>query len=56
MSGCKFNDFDRFAETAAADELVWLGLNTTARAEADMLIDLIRSRLTYNRFYPAQRA
>ncbi|WP_421323628.1 DNA phosphorothioation-dependent restriction protein DptH [Aeromonas sp. 604176] len=48
----QFNDFDRFAETAAYDELkAWLGLNTTAlRAEADMLIDLIRSRLTYSKF------
>ncbi|MGM0937339.1 MAG: DNA phosphorothioation-dependent restriction protein DptH [Pseudomonadota bacterium] len=48
----QYNDFDRFAETAAYDELkIWLGLNTAAlRAEADMLIDLIRSRLTYSKF------
>lgn len=48
----QFNDFDRFAETAAYDDLkAWLGLNTSAlRAEADMLIDLIRSRLTYSKF------
>lgn len=48
----QYNDFDRFAETAAYDELKsWLGLNTAAlRAEADMLIDLIRSRLTYSKF------
>lgn len=48
----QYNDFDRFAETAAYDKLKnWLGLNTAAlRAEADMLIDLIRSRLTYSKF------
>lgn len=48
----QYNDFDRFAETAAYDDLKnWLGLNTAAlRAEADMLIDLIRSRLTYSKF------
>lgn len=48
----QFNDFDRFAETASYDDLkVWLGLNTSAlRSEADMLIDLIRSRLTYSKF------
>ncbi|MBB1199021.1 DNA phosphorothioation-dependent restriction protein DptH [Enterobacteriaceae bacterium 89] len=48
----QFNDFDRFSETAAYDDLkAWLGLNTsTLRAEADMLIDLIRSRLTYSKF------
>lgn len=46
------NDFDRFAETGAYDDLKnWLGLNTAGlRAEADMLIDLIRSRLTYSKF------
>ncbi|MDO4687462.1 MAG: DNA phosphorothioation-dependent restriction protein DptH [Plesiomonas sp.] len=48
----QFNDFDRFSEMASYYELkTWLGLNTTAlRAEADMLIDLIRSRLTYSKF------
>ncbi|WP_333855377.1 DNA phosphorothioation-dependent restriction protein DptH [Leclercia sp.] len=48
----QYNDFDRFAETAAYDDLkIWLGLNTAAlRAEADMLIDIIRSRLTYSKF------
>ncbi|UNP87546.1 DNA phosphorothioation-dependent restriction protein DptH [Aeromonas encheleia] len=48
----QFNDFDRFAETQAYDDLKsWLGLNSGAlRAEADMLIDLIRSRLTYSKF------
>lgn len=53
MSGCNSMTSTRFAETAAYDELkAWLGnLNTTAlRAEADMLIDLIRSRLTYSKF------
>ncbi|MFY9996735.1 MAG: DNA phosphorothioation-dependent restriction protein DptH [Leclercia sp.] len=48
----QYNDFDRFAETAAYDDLKnWLGLNTAAlKAEADMLIDIIRSRLTYSKF------
>ncbi|MGL5008007.1 MAG: DNA phosphorothioation-dependent restriction protein DptH [Plesiomonas sp.] len=48
----QFNDFDRFSEMSSYDELkTWLGLNTTAlRAEADMLIDLIRSGLTYSKF------
>jgi len=48
----QYNDFDKFAETASYDDLKnWLGLNTAAlRAEADMLIDLIRSRLTYSKF------
>lgn len=48
----QYNDLDRFAETAAYDDLKnWLGLNTAAlRAEADVLIDLIRSRLTYSKF------
>ncbi|WAF89724.1 DNA phosphorothioation-dependent restriction protein DptH [Aeromonas hydrophila] len=48
----QFNDFDRFAETQAYEELkVWLGLNSgKQRADADMLIDLIRSRLTYSKF------
>lgn len=47
-----YNDFDRFAETASYDELKsWLGLTTgDIRAEADMLIDLVRSRLTYSKF------
>ncbi|MEB5961964.1 DNA phosphorothioation-dependent restriction protein DptH [Enterobacter sichuanensis] len=48
----QYNDFDLFAETAAYDDLKkWLGLNTSVlKAEADMLIDLIRSRLTYSKF------
>jgi DNA phosphorothioation-dependent restriction protein DptH len=47
-----YNDFDRFAETASYDELKsWLGLNSgEIRADADMLIDLIRSCLTYSKF------
>lgn len=47
-----YNDFDRFAETASYDELKsWLGLNSgDIRADADMLIDLVRSRLTYSKF------
>lgn len=48
----QYNQFDRFAETASYEELKeWLGLNSGAlRADADMLIDLIRSRLTYSKF------
>lgn len=47
-----YNDFDRFAETAQYEELKsWLGLNSgDIRADADMLIDLVRSRLTYSKF------
>jgi DNA phosphorothioation-dependent restriction protein DptH len=47
-----YNDFDRFAEAASYDELKsWLGLNSgDIRADADMLIDLVRSRLTYSKF------
>lgn len=47
-----YNDFDRFAETASYDELKsWLGLNSgDIRADADMLIDLVRSRLTHSKF------
>jgi len=47
-----YNDFDRFAETASYDELKsWLGLTSgDIRADADMLIDLVRSRLTYSKF------
>lgn len=47
-----YNDFDRFAETASYDELKsWFGLTAgDIRAEADMLIDLVRSRLTYSKF------
>ncbi|CAE6812963.1 hypothetical protein R69927_00279 [Paraburkholderia domus] len=47
-----YSEFDRFAETAAYDELkVRLGLTSAIdRADADMLIDLMRSRLTYSKF------
>ena len=47
-----YNDFDRFAETSSYDELKsWLGLNSgDIRADADMLIDIVRSRLTYSKF------
>ncbi|WP_428827023.1 DNA phosphorothioation-dependent restriction protein DptH [Azonexus sp. IMCC34842] len=47
-----YNDFDRFAETASYDEIKsWLGLTSgDIRAEADMLIDVVRSRLTYSKF------
>jgi DNA phosphorothioation-dependent restriction protein DptH len=46
------NAFDQFAETGSYEELKnWLKLNGGAlRADADMLIDLIRSRLTYSKF------
>jgi len=48
----QFNEFDRFAETPSYDELKsWLGLNNGSwREEADLLIDLLRSRLTYSKF------
>lgn len=43
-----YNDFDRFAETASDEKLKeWLKLS---RTDADLLIDLIRSRLTYSKF------
>ncbi len=47
-----YNDFDRFAETSSYDELKsWLGLSSgDIRADADMLIDIVRSRLTYSKF------
>lgn len=47
-----YNDFDRFAETSSYDELKsWLGLTSgEIRADADMLIDIVRSRLTYSKF------
>jgi DNA phosphorothioation-dependent restriction protein DptH len=46
------NHFDEFANTASYDQIKdWLGLNRGAlRADADMLVDLIRSRLTYSKF------
>lgn len=44
----QFNDLDRFAETASYEQLKdWLKLN---RADADLLIDLVRTRLTYSKF------
>lgn len=48
----QYNGFDRFAEMTSYDELKdWLGLNSGAlRADADLLIELIRSRLTYSKF------
>ncbi|GAA4493830.1 DNA phosphorothioation-dependent restriction protein DptH [Pseudaeromonas paramecii] len=48
----QFNEFDRFAETPSYDALkTWLGLNNGSwREEADLLIDLLRSRLTYSKF------
>ncbi|EAM3348694.1 DNA phosphorothioation-dependent restriction protein DptH [Salmonella enterica] len=46
------NAFDRFAESGSYEQLKNdLGLNSGAwRAEADMLIDLLRSRLTFSKF------
>ncbi|EBF8126958.1 DNA phosphorothioation-dependent restriction protein DptH [Salmonella enterica subsp. enterica] len=46
------NAFDRFAESGSYEQLKNdLGLNSgTWRAEADMLIDLLRSRLTFSKF------
>lgn len=42
------NDFDRFSEMSSYDDLKnWLGLK---REDADLLIDLIRSRLTFSKF------
>lgn len=48
----QYNDFDKFSETASYESLKeWLKLNGgNLRADADMLIDLIRSRLTYSKF------
>ncbi|WP_391528476.1 DNA phosphorothioation-dependent restriction protein DptH [Photorhabdus akhurstii] len=46
------NEFDRFAESASYEQLKNdLGLNSGMwRTEADMLIDLMRSRLTFSKF------
>jgi DNA phosphorothioation-dependent restriction protein DptH len=46
------NDFDKFAETGAYEKLKdWLGLNSGAlRADSDILIDQLRSCLTYSKF------
>lgn len=46
------NAFDHFAESGSYEQLKNdLGLNSgTWRAEADMLIDLLRSRLTFSKF------
>ncbi|MHA8115465.1 DNA phosphorothioation-dependent restriction protein DptH [Kosakonia cowanii] len=46
------NMFDRFAESGSYEQLkIDLDLNSGAwRAEADMLIDLLRSRLTFSKF------
>ncbi len=51
-AGLQYNEFDRFADMASYDELKrWLGLNTGGwREDADLLIDLLRSRLTYSKF------
>ena len=47
-----FNAFDRFAETANYDQLKdWLELNKgKVREQADTIIDVLRTRLTYSKF------
>lgn len=47
-----YNEFDRFSETASYEDIKQrLGLNrASVRDDADLLIDLIRSRLTYSKF------
>lgn len=47
-----FNAFDRFSEIASAEQLkAWfVEAKTTSRADADALLDLLRSRLTYSKF------
>lgn len=47
-----YSEFDRFAETASYDELKSLyGLDKGAiREQADVIIDLLRTRLTYSKF------
>lgn len=46
------NDFDKFAESGKLSELKnWLELTSSDfRSESDLLIDLIRGRLTYSKF------
>ncbi|NWA32033.1 DNA phosphorothioation-dependent restriction protein DptH [Pseudomonas sp. C6002] len=46
------NNFDLFSEISSYEEAKhWLGLSTSAlRADADTLIDQLRSRLTYSKF------
>lgn len=46
------NDFDKFSESGKLGELKdWLELNTSDyRSESDLLIDLIRSRLSYSKY------
>ncbi|WP_176051380.1 DNA phosphorothioation-dependent restriction protein DptH [Burkholderia sp. BCC1644] len=48
----RYNEFDRFAETSAHEDLkIQLGLgNSFDRGDADTLVDLVRSRLTYSKF------
>lgn len=52
------NAFDHFAESGSYEQLKSdLGLNSGAwRAEADMLIDLLRSRLTFSKFVLPQES
>lgn len=52
------NAFDHFAESGSYEQLKNdLGLNSGAwRAEADMLIDLLRSRLTFSKFVLPQES
>lgn len=47
-----FNAFDRFSEIASAEQLkAWfVETRSATRADADALLDLVRSRLTYSKF------
>lgn len=51
------NDFDKFAESGKLGELKnWLELNSSDyRSESDLIIDLIRGRLTYSKFETPQQ-
>jgi DNA phosphorothioation-dependent restriction protein DptH len=51
------NDFDKFSESGKLTELkIWLELNSSDyRAESDLLIDLIRGKLTYSKFETPQQ-
>ena len=57
MNVCCQICFDRFAESGSYEQQNDLDLNSGAwRAEADMLIDLLRSRLTFNSLSCHQKA
>ena len=52
----EYSAFDRFSETASYDELkTWLGLHKgRAKEHADLVIDLLRTRLTFSKFIHSQ--